>query len=100
VRAPIGCASKRTYRRDLKLGLGSLALRVGGNADNFIDFDSFDPANALGQKPFESIELDDGGTLSYADLLAQGFDLIGTAGNDVIRRRDAPANEDPRRLRA
>jgi len=37
-----------------------------------------------GQKPFESIELDDGGTLSYADLLAQGFDLTGTAGNDVI----------------
>ncbi len=69
---------------DLKLGLGSLALRVGGNADDVIHFESFDAANALGQKPFDRIEFDDGSSLSYEDLLAQGFDLVGAPGNDTI----------------
>ena len=69
---------------DLRLGLGSLALQVGGDANDVIHFESFEPANALGQKPFDNIELDDGSTLSYADLLAQGFDIAGTAGNDTI----------------
>jgi Ca2+-binding RTX toxin-like protein len=36
------------------------------------------------QKPFDRIELDDGSTLTYADLLAQGFDIAGTAGDDTI----------------
>ncbi|MDP1734100.1 MAG: calcium-binding protein, partial [Sulfuritalea sp.] len=69
---------------DLKLGLGSLALQVGADPNDIIHFDSFDAANALGQKPFDSIEFDDGSVLTYADLLAQGFDLTGTAGDDLI----------------
>ncbi|MDP2811732.1 MAG: calcium-binding protein, partial [Rhodocyclaceae bacterium] len=69
---------------DLKLGLGSLALQVGSDSNDTIHFESFNPANVLGQKPFDIIEFEDGGTISYADLLARGFDIAGTAGNDVI----------------
>ncbi|MDP2809897.1 MAG: calcium-binding protein, partial [Rhodocyclaceae bacterium] len=69
---------------DLKLGLGSLALQVGSDPNDVIHFDSFDPANALATQPFDTVEFEDGSTLTYADLLAQGFDIAGTAGNDVI----------------
>jgi Ca2+-binding RTX toxin-like protein len=69
---------------DLKLKLGSLALQVGDDPNDLIHFESFDPANALGQTPFDSIEFEDGSTLAYADLLAQGFDITGTAGDDTL----------------
>ena len=70
---------------DLKLGLGSLALRVGADANDVIHFESFNPANVLATRPFDTIEFEDGGGLTYADLLARGFDIDGTESNDTLR---------------
>jgi Ca2+-binding RTX toxin-like protein len=69
---------------DLTLKLGSLAIQVGGDANDTIHFDSFDANAVQARKPFDQVEFDDGTTLSYEDLLARGFDLTGTAGNDTL----------------
>jgi Ca2+-binding RTX toxin-like protein len=72
---------------DLVLGLGAqgeLALQVGSTTGDMIYFTGFDRNNALAASPFDHIAFDDGSTLSYADLLARGFDFAGTAGNDTI----------------
>ena len=69
---------------DLKLGLGSLALYVGNDANDVIHFENFDAANPLAQKPFERIEFADGSSIGYEDLLSRGFDLTGTSGDDAI----------------
>ncbi len=69
---------------DLTLGLGSLAIQVGSDANDTIHFDSFDANAVLARKPFDHVEFEDGSSLTYEQLLARGFDLTGTAGNDVI----------------
>jgi Ca2+-binding RTX toxin-like protein len=66
---------------DLTLGLGSLLIRVGSNPDDAIHIEGFDPDDALGTaKPpaIDRFEFADGTALSYAELLARGFDLTGT----------------------
>jgi Ca2+-binding RTX toxin-like protein len=69
---------------DLKLSLGSLALQVGSDANDTIHFDSFDAQNPLAQKPFDRIEFADGSSITYENLLARGFDLTGSGGDDTI----------------
>ncbi|MBN8476933.1 hypothetical protein [Sulfuritalea sp.] len=69
---------------DLKLKLGSLALQVGADPNDIIHFDSFDANDALATRPVDSIEFEDGGTMSYAELLALGFDIDGAAGDDNL----------------
>jgi Ca2+-binding RTX toxin-like protein len=75
---------------DLKLKLGSLALQIGDDPNDIIHFDSFDLANALTSPPFDRIEFEPatdseaGITLTYAELLALGFDIAGSAGNDTL----------------
>jgi Ca2+-binding RTX toxin-like protein len=72
---------------DLALGLGAqgeLALQVGSAAGDMITFTGFDRNKALAASPFDHIAFDDTSTLSYADLLARGFDFAGTAGNDIL----------------
>ncbi|HEY6281120.1 MAG TPA: calcium-binding protein [Burkholderiales bacterium] len=80
----------------ISLGLGSLLLHVGpstssgqaGDEIHIDDFDSndvfanpsisnfqFDPSPGSGQAPL---------VLSYSDLIAKGFDLTGTSGDDII----------------
>jgi len=68
---------------DLSLGLGSLAIRIGdgGDAVHIAGFDPDDPLAPIGVDRFE---LADGTTLDYAGLLALGFDLQGTPGDDRI----------------
>jgi Ca2+-binding RTX toxin-like protein len=69
---------------DLKLGLGSLAIQIGDDANDVIHFEGFDPADVFAHRPFDHIEFDDGSTLSYDALMAKGFDIGGSAGNDLL----------------
>lgn len=68
---------------DLSLGVGSLLIRVGANGDA-IHLTPFDPNDALSVHAIETFRFADGTTLSYSQLLARGFDLTGTAGDDQI----------------
>jgi Ca2+-binding RTX toxin-like protein len=43
---------------DLTLGLGSLAIQVGSDANDTIHFDSFDANAVLARKPFDHVEFD------------------------------------------
>ncbi|MCS6319864.1 MAG: hypothetical protein H8K05_19270 [Nitrospira sp.] len=67
----------------LSLGLGSLVIRVGGNGDA-VHLTTFDPNNVYGAHDIESFRFADGRVLSYHDLLARGFDLAGSSGDDVL----------------
>ncbi|QDX80628.1 hypothetical protein B9N43_04830 [Denitratisoma sp. DHT3] len=76
---------------DLKLGIegGALVLQTGADANDALVFASFNPNNVLGQPPFERIEFDDPSTgqpetLTYAELMAKGFDITGTNSNDLL----------------
>jgi len=68
---------------DLSLGIGSLLIRVGMSGDA-IHLMPFDPNDALGTHAIETFRFADGTTINYSQLLARGFDLTGTAGNDTI----------------
>lgn len=72
---------------DITLGLGSLLIRVGNNPADAIHIEGFDPADALAIVNAPAIDrfvFADGTVLSYAQLLARGFDLAGDAGNNII----------------
>ena len=69
--------------QSLTLGLGSLLIRVGQGGDA-IHVEGFDPNNALGSTPIDSVRFADGSTLTYAQLLARGFDLNGTSGDETL----------------
>ena len=68
---------------DLSLGLGSLLIRVGANGDA-IHLTTFNPNDVLGARTVELFRFADGSSLSYDQLIARGFDLAGTAGNDTV----------------
>jgi Ca2+-binding RTX toxin-like protein len=77
---------------DLRLDLASdqsdssrsdLLIRVGTN-DDAVQLDTFDRNNALDLRTVESFRFADGGTLTYEQLLARGFDVTGTDGDDQI----------------
>jgi Ca2+-binding RTX toxin-like protein len=72
---------------DLSLRLGAnreLLLRAGSDAGDAILFSTFNADDIAAKRPFDRIAFDDGSTLSYDALLAKGFDITGTAGDDVI----------------
>jgi len=72
---------------DIRLAIGSLKILVGSNPDDAIHIDGFDPDDALGTKKppaIDRFEFADGTALSYGELLARGFDLTGTTGNDTL----------------
>jgi VCBS repeat-containing protein len=67
---------------DVRLGRGSLLIDLGGgDAVHIEDFDPYDPFAA---PSFESFLFADGATLSWEAMLAKGFDLQGTEGDDVL----------------
>ena len=68
----------------LRLGLGSLRISIVGTQDS-LEVAGFDPDNALGPSSVRRYVFADGTTLTHAQLLQRGFDLAGTAGDDVIR---------------
>jgi Ca2+-binding RTX toxin-like protein len=59
---------------------GSLLLDFG-NGD-VIHIEGFDYADPHGKPVFDHIAFDDGSRVTYEDVLAQGFDIDGTEGND------------------
>jgi Ca2+-binding RTX toxin-like protein len=74
----------------VSLGLGSLLLRVGDQGDE-IHIDDFDPNNVFANPSISNFLFDPSPgsgqaplVLSYDDLIAKGFDLTGTAGEDTI----------------
>ena len=72
----------------LQLSLGSLRIKVGENG-GVIHLENFDPGDVYGAHAIETFEFADGTVLSYADLIARGFDLAGTDGDDVITGTNA-----------
>jgi len=60
----------------LTLGIGSMLVRIGGGADT-LRIEYFDPNSAAASGTIESFEFADGSSLSYAQLLARGFDIPG-----------------------
>jgi len=67
----------------ISLGLGSLLLHVGNQGDA-IHIDDFDPNDVFANPSISNFQFADGTVLSYADLIAKGFDITGTAGDDTI----------------
>jgi len=68
---------------DLTLGLGSLLIRVGTNGDA-VHLTTLNPNDVLGAHTIDLFRFADGSTLSYDQLIARGFDLTGTIGDDTI----------------
>lgn len=67
---------------NIKLHLGSLMLDLG-NGDA-IHIGNFNQNDVFNSSSISSFEFADGTILSTTDLLARGFDLDGTAGDDQI----------------
>ncbi|HMS82056.1 MAG TPA: calcium-binding protein [Nitrospira sp.] len=65
------------------IGTNQLLIRVGTSGDALL-MESFDRNDVLGPHAVESYQFADGTTLTYHQLIARGFDLIGTDGNDVV----------------
>ncbi|ALA57586.1 calcium-binding protein [Nitrospira moscoviensis] len=63
--------------------LRDLLIHVGTNGDA-VQIDTFDRNNVLGSRGVESFRFADASTLTYEQLLARGFDLTGTDGDDQI----------------
>lgn len=68
----------------LRLGLGSLRILVAGTGDS-LEIPGFDLDNAIGSSVVERYRFANGTVLTHAQLMQRGFDLDGTAGEDVVR---------------
>ncbi|TKB95331.1 MAG: hypothetical protein E8D41_00810 [Nitrospira sp.] len=62
--------------------VGTLQLTV--NTTDAILLSNFDPSDPFGPHAIETFEFADGTSLTYAQLVARGFDLTGTEGGDTI----------------
>lgn len=60
-----------------------LLIRVGTGGDA-LRLDTFERENVLGPRTVESFRFADGSILTYEQLLARGFDLAGTDGDDQV----------------
>ncbi|MHB1677396.1 MAG: lipase family protein [Sulfuriferula sp.] len=67
----------------ITLGLGSLMLRVGSSGE-VVHIMDFNPADALAPNAIQTFRFADGTSLSYDQLLARGFDIYGTTGNETL----------------
>jgi len=68
---------------DISLGIGSLLVRVGSNGDA-IHIEGFNPSDPTQPAGIDQFEFADGTILTHAELVARGFDLIGTNGDDFL----------------
>lgn len=78
-------------RQDIKFRLGSLLVDLGlsdpddpNSGRDQIHFEGFNSSDPLAARVIGEIRFADGEVMTYDDILAQGFDLDGTAGDDVI----------------
>jgi Ca2+-binding RTX toxin-like protein len=73
---------KGITKEGIKLRKGSLLLDLGdGDA---IHIENFDAENPLATQSFASFQFADGSSLTWEEMLAKGFDLDGTDGDDSI----------------
>ncbi|MBC5767322.1 beta strand repeat-containing protein [Ramlibacter albus] len=63
---------------------GALVVSMGDAAAGSVKINGFNPANATAPGSFTAVDLADGTSLTWQQLLARGFDLTGTTGNDTI----------------
>ncbi|BFU93210.1 MAG: hypothetical protein NTAFB01_43970 [Nitrospira sp.] len=68
---------------DIGVGIGSLVVRIGFTGDA-IHIQGFDPANPTVPVGIETFEFADGTTFTQADLIAKGFDLVGTESSNSL----------------
>ena len=68
---------------DVTLHLGSLMLDLG-NGDA-IHVEGFDPDDALNSSSVDTFEFTDGAVLGAGELMARGFDIEGSAVDDILR---------------
>lgn len=74
----------------IRLGLGSLRLSYGGAGEE-IHFEGFNPDDVYGTPLFAALQFYDTNDwtlldeLSYDQVLSRGFDIVGTAGDDILR---------------
>ncbi|MBW8077854.1 MAG: hypothetical protein GJU76_07230, partial [Gallionella sp.] len=75
---------------DITLTLGSLMLNLGNgdaihiNNESQANANGFDRNNVFNSSSISSFEFADGSILTTAELLARGFDLFGTMGDDIL----------------
>lgn len=69
-------------KSSITLRTGSLLLDLGSG--DAIHIENWDQANPLGVQSVESFQFADGSSLSWSELLARGFDLDGSEGDDII----------------
>ncbi|WP_411878273.1 calcium-binding protein [Polaromonas sp. YR568] len=67
----------------LRLSRDPLAIRVGDNGDQ-LHLTDFNPQNVFAPHGVQIFLFADGSSLSYAQLIALGFDLKGTEFDDVL----------------
>ncbi len=67
----------------LSLELGSLTIRIGTSGDA-VHINTFNPNDARGRHGVERFVFADGTSMTYQELLDRGFDLTGTARDDLI----------------
>jgi Ca2+-binding RTX toxin-like protein len=67
--------------------LSDLLLRVG-TSGGAIQFDTFDRNNVFHPRTVEIFRFADGSVLTFEQLLARGFDLLGTNEDDQIHGTD------------
>jgi Ca2+-binding RTX toxin-like protein len=65
---------------DIKFRTGSLMIDLGDGGR--IHLEGFDQLNPENSPLVGELRFDDGQVMSFADILAQGFDIDGTAGDD------------------
>ena len=77
------------HRSDIKFRRGSLLVDLGpqdpqdpASPRDALHFEGFDPLNPYSTPVIGELRFADGTRMSYEDILAQGFDIDGTNGDD------------------
>ena len=75
-------------REDIKFRLGSLMIDLGGGDE--IHFMGFNPDDPYSTVVLGEIRFSDGTSMTYQDVLDQGFDINGTEGDDNGQQVSSP----------
>ena len=67
---------------DIILRIGSLTVDLGSG--DAIHIENFDQTDVFNSSSISSFEFADGSSITTSELLARGFDLDGTAGDDTL----------------
>ncbi len=67
--------------------IGSLVVRVGSSGDA-VHIEGFNPADLSAPIGIEQFQFADGTSLTYDQLIARGFELVGTANDDTLNGQE------------